>query len=378
MKKIFQPIIFLLFTTLLVACTIKTADVEGKALQMDYATLLQLQETDSFVVASVIDPWHSQKKLAQYVLVPRSQSVPKQMPEGILVRTPIERAALTTSVHAALLLELQCADAMAAITDSNYVVSPTLKHYLQQRKNTLCDAGQSMAPNVERLRAAKVDALLVSPFENAGFGALERMGIPLIQCADYMEPSPLGRAEWMKFYGLLFGCAERADSLFGEVAKAYLALKEQTQKKRKDKDKPTVMCDLRMGATWYQPGGASTMGQLIADAGGRYVWADRKESGSLPLDAESVLARAAHADIWIVKYGQATDLTYAQMAADFKLYTQFSAWKHRRIYACNTLHVPFFEETPFHPERVLRNLSEIFSGSMQQQSANYSYYTPLK
>ena len=345
---------------------------------MDYATLLQLQETDSFVVASVIDPWHSQKKLAQYVLVPRSQSVPKQMPEGILVRTPIERAALTTSVHAALLLELQCADAMAAITDTCYVVSPTLKHYLQQRKNTLCDAGQSMAPNVERLRAAKVDALLVSPFENAGFGTLERMGIPLIQCADYMEPSPLGRAEWMKFYGLLFGCAERADSLFGEVAKAYLALKEQTQKKRKDKDKPTVMCDLRMGATWYQPGGASTMGQLIADAGGRYVWADRKESGSLPLDAESVLARAAHADIWIVKYGQATDLTYAQMAADFKLYTQFSAWKQHKIYACNTLHVPFFEETPFHPERVLRNLSEIFSGSMQQQSANYSYYTPLK
>lgn len=378
MKQTILHLLIGLTAVILTSCASKTADVETHSLPLHHATLLHLQEADSFVVAQITDPWHPNQNLAQYVLVPRQQPLPHQLPQGTLVRTPITRAALTTTVHAALLLELDKAHAMAALTDTNYVVSPSLKHYLCQRKNTLCDAGQSMAPNAERLRAAKVDAVCVSPFENAGNGAIERLGVPLIQCADYMETTPLGRAEWIKFYGLLFGCKNRADSLFGEIEKNYLAIKSQAHTFFKTHKKPTVMCDLRMGATWYQPGGASTMGQLIADAGGNYLWADRKESGSLSLNAESVLARAAHADIWIVKYGQTVDLTYAQMAADYKLYTQFSAWKRHKIYACNTLHVPYYEETPFHPERVLHNLFAIFSNSNPQKSAYRPYYTPLK
>lgn len=222
MKQTILHLFIGLTAVILSSCASKTADVETHALPLHHATLLHLQEADSFVVAQITDPWHPNQNLAQYVLVPRQQPLPHQLPQGTLVRTPITRAALTTTVHAALLLELNKAHAMAALTDTNYVVSPSLKHYLRQRKSTLCDAGQSMAPNAERLRAAKVDAVCVSPFENAGNGAIEHLGVPLIQCADYMEATPLGRAEWIKFYGLLFGCKYRADSLFGEIEKTIL------------------------------------------------------------------------------------------------------------------------------------------------------------
>ena len=62
------------------------------------------------------------------------------------------------------------------------------------------------------------DAILLSPFENnGGYGRLEQIGVPIIECADYMERSALGRAEWMKFYGILFGREHETDSLFAVI-----------------------------------------------------------------------------------------------------------------------------------------------------------------
>lgn len=120
------------------------------------------------------------------------------------------------------------------------------------------------------------------------------------------------------------------------------------------------------------------MGQLIADAGGRYLWADRKESGSLALDLESVFAKASKADIWIIKYGQPTPMTYAQLQRDCAQYAQFAAWKQRHIFACNTLLTPFYEETPFHPERLLQNLAAVFGTSGKALPSTSAYYVPLK
>lgn len=90
-----------------------------------------------------------------------------------------------------------------------------------------------------------------------------------------METSPLARAEWMRFYGRLFGVAQRSDSLFADVEKQYNDLKQKVAKH--SGIHPTVFCDLKLGNAWYQPGGSSTMGQLITDAGGHYLWDDRKK-----------------------------------------------------------------------------------------------------
>lgn len=372
-----QHISLLLFCilTLMASCQKpKDSSQTGKSIGLHHAAWLEMEETDSFTLAQVKNPWKPEQILATYILVPRTQAIPYCLPQGTLVRTPVSRAVLGSAVHAALAIELQANGQIAGLMDAEYTVSPTVRQYVGHGQGLMKPMGSSMQPDPELIRTAHADALLLSPFENAGHGVISRMQIPIIECADYMETSPLGRAEWMRFYGRLFGQGERADSLFQEVEKAYTQLckKATTSKKR-----PTVMCDALLGATWYEPGGASTMGRLFADAGASYLWVDRKESGSLQLDLESVFARGRNADIWLVKYGAPTDWTYASMKADNARYALFRPWKEQHIWGCNTLHVPFFEETPFHPERLLANLIAIFHPEIQMSQSASAYYTPL-
>lgn len=368
--------LYILITALLLAaCSVPaTHSGEGQPVSLSHATLLGMAEADSFVVATVKNPWDTTRTLATYVMVPDSLPMPSHLPQGTVVRTPLRRAVVTSAVHLALLADLDALGGVGGVTDAGYIVSQRIRDYLQRHPN-VADMGQSMQPNVERMRMNKVDAVLVSPFENAGHGALDNAGIPLIECADYMETSPLARAEWMRFYGRLFGVGQRADSLFAVVEQAYLACKKRVAR-RGSGPRPTVMSDLMQRGTWYQPSGRSTMGQFIADAGGCNLWADRTENGSVSLSFESVFQRAAKADVWLVKYGQQTDLSYAQMQRDMPQAAQFAPWQQHRVYACNTFSVPFYEEVPFHPERLLQNLADIFGGRTPQGSD--VYYTPVK
>lgn len=352
-------------------CSAPPRPIQGEEIKMRHASLLRMEESDSFTQVCISDVWHPGQTMATYLLVPQNRPLPSSLPEGIVVRTPIQRAALTSSVHAALLLELQAGHRIAALSDTDYIVSPEVRKLLQKGIHNL---GTGIQPDIEVLRASRADALFVSPFENAGHGTLDRLNIPLIECADYMETSPLGRAEWMRFYGRLVGEGRRADSLFAKVEQAYAALRQRVA--QAPGKRPTVLCDLRTGSIWYQPGGASTMGRFIEDAGGDYLWADRPESGSLSLDLETVFARAGQADLWLVKYGKPHDLSYQEMATDCAQYRQFLPWKKQRVWACNTLKVPFYEEVPFHPERLLQELAAIFhpqTAPLQQ----HRYYTPL-
>lgn len=369
--------VLLLLIIGLCACTgSKSRTNEGTPIALSHATLLRIERTDSFTLVTVKDPWHEGKTLVTYVLVDRTAPMPHHIPEGTLVRTPIQHAALTTSVHVALLAELGVQNSIAGITDAEFVISPQVKSLLSTQGGHIRPMGTSMQPNAELIRAAHCDAVFISPFENAGSGPLERLGLPIIACADYMETSPLGRAEWMRFYGMLFGCSERADALFSQVKTDYETLAQKIKDCRERK--PSVICDRQTGATWYQPGGASTMGQMLADAGAQYVWADRKEAGSLPLDMESVFASGRNADIWLIKYGADTPLSYSVLANDNPRYCNFSAWKERHIWTCNTLLTPFYEETPFHPERLLQNLAGIFHPSLVPPSQRHTYYKPME
>ena len=124
-----------------------------------------------------------------------------------------------------LMLDLGAESYIVGVTDTAYVISRKVKNYLRQHKN-IRNMGTSMSPNLELMKYAQCDAVFVSPFENADYSAFKKSKFTLVQCADYMETSPLGRAEWMRFYGRLFDKAAYADSLFDCVEKNYLSLKE--------------------------------------------------------------------------------------------------------------------------------------------------------
>lgn len=327
----------------------------GDTIALRYAENLTLVSYPGYTVATLRNPWDTLRTLHTYVLVPETEQLPEQLPEGTVVRTPLKKSVIYSSVHCALLEELGTGSAIGGVCDLKYIRLAAIHERVAAGK--IADCGDGMNPDMEKIIDLHPDAILLSPFENSGgYGRVEKLNIPLIECADYMETSALGRAEWMRFYGLLFGAEAEADSLFAEVDKRYQELK---QKARSSSTSLSILSELKSGSAWYVPGGRSTMGRLFADACGRYAFADDKHSGSVPLAFETVFDKAGDADVWVIKYNRDRDMTYTDLQADYIGYTGFKAFKERSVYGCNTDKVPYYEETPFHPDYLLSDLIQI-------------------
>ena len=182
------------------------------------ARLLTMERAEHYTLVTVKNPWRAGEVLHRYVLVPADSLLPGNLPEGTVVRTPVRRALVYSSVHTALMKELGRFDALAGVTDAQYFTDAEVVNGL--RNGTIADCGSSMAPTIERVIAMQPDGILLSPYQDATYGQITTLDIPIIECADYMETTPLGRAEWVKFYGELLGQRERADSLYAAVPSA--------------------------------------------------------------------------------------------------------------------------------------------------------------
>ena len=329
---------------------------EGDTVAFKYATQISVVKYDGYTVATLKNPWKEGMTLHRYVLIPADQAIPNHIPNGTIIRTPLKQAVMFTTVHCAMLMEFGKQDCISGVADLKYIKIPWIQE--QVAKGRITDVGDGMSPVIEKIIDERPDALFLSPFENSGgYGKLEDINIPIVECADYMESSPLARAEWLRFYGMLFGCEQQADSLFQAVDKHYHQLKQLASKA---KTQPSVLMDKVTGSVWYVPGGNSTIGQMIKDANGRYPWADDEHSGSISLPFETVLERAGETDVWLFRYSSDHDITYDELLGEHHGYNQFSAFKHQTAYGCDVERSPFYEESPFHPERLLNDFIRIF------------------
>ena len=425
---------------------------EGDTLKMKYAKLLTIvkygekgtasSDKDAedaeyqYAEVNVANPWKAGKLLHRYILIPKGEEGDKTVTRLALqrtsgmgcttdtVRTPVERSAVFIAPHCQLMYELGCQQAIRGVCDLNYINIPDVRKRAASAgkassgnassgnassgnassgnassgnassgnasaQNSIVDCGSSMAPDIERIIALKPEAILVSPFENSGgYGKLDKLHIPIIEAADYMESSPLGRAEWMKFYGMLFGkgknisttvagkalttvagkalttvagkaseatlpasCELKADSLFAKIEKEYLKLKAEAGKLPKGL---SILTERKTGNVWYVPGGQSTIGILLKDANARYIFSDDKHSGSLPMSPEQILAKGSQVDVWAFKYFGGAPLSQVQLLQEYDGYKALAAFSRGNIYQVDTSTVPYFELTSFHPELLLR------------------------
>lgn len=346
---------------------------KGEPLQFDFARNIAIEETDSFAVVRIRNPWDTLRTLHTYVLVPDSSEIPASLPEGTIVRTPLKNALVYSAVHVSLISELGAAKSVGGVCDSKYIHTPGVAERIAD--GSVTDCGVGTAPDLERIMLLSPDAIMLSPFENSGgYGKVTSLGIPVIECADYMETSPLGRAEWMKFYGLLFGRREEADSMFNASREEY----EGLMKLVADVDeRPEVLVDRLYGAQWYIPGGQSTMGQFIVHAGGSNPFASRATSGSYPLSGEEVLLKAQKAPVWLIRYTQSADMTLRQLKSDSPIYPKFDAFAGGGVYGCNTANRYFYEEVPFHPQWLLAEMISIIHPGMAAPYDGHVYFTPI-
>ena len=404
MKKLYILLCGATAALLMAACQggkTAAADAEaGDTLEMKYAKLLTIvkhgdgEETSDaaegidyqYAEALVANPWKAGTMLHRYILIPKGEEgdktvamLAKRRSTGArcttdTVRTPVERSAVFIAPHCQLMYELGCQQAIRGVCDLDYINIPDVKKRAALSGNTsaqntsaqnpIVNCGSSMAPDIERIIALNPEAILLSPFENSGgYGKLDKLHIPIIEAADYMESSPLGRAEWMKFYGMLFGkeegksngisgsCESKADSLFAKIEKEYLSLKAQAAEYPKGL---SILTERKTGNVWYVPGGQSTIGILLKDANARYIFEDDQHSGSLAMSPEQILAKGKQVDIWAFKYFGGAPLSQAQLLQEYDGYKALTAFNRGNIYQVDTSTVPYFELTSFHPELLLR------------------------
>ena len=399
MKKLYILLCGATAALLMAACQggkTAAADAEaGDTLEMKYAKLLTIvkhgdgeEASDEaegidyqYAEAIIANPWKAGTMLHRYILIPKGEEGDKTVARLALqrtsgmgcttdtVRTPVERSAVFIAPHCQLMYELGCQQAIRGVCDLDYINIPDVKKRAALSGNTsaqnpIVNCGSSMAPDIERIIALKPEAILLSPFENSGgYGKLDKLHIPIIEAADYMESSPLGRAEWMKFYGMLFGneegksngisgsCEPKADSLFAKIEKEYLSLKAQAAGYWKGL---SILTERKTGNVWYVPGGQSTIGILLKDANARYIFEDDQHSGSLAMSPEQILAKGKQVDVWAFKYFGGAPLSQAQLLQEYDGYKALAAFNRGNIYQVDTSTVPYFELTSFHPELLLR------------------------
>lgn len=415
MKKLYILLCGATAALLMAACQggkTAAADAEaGDTLEMKYAKLLTIvkhgdgeESSDAaegidyqYAEAIIANPWKAGTMLHRYILIPKGKEgdktvamLARRRSTGArcttdTVRTPVERSAVFIAPHCQLMYEMGCQQAIRGVCDLDYINIPDVKKRAASagnaaaRKavsgkasaenasagNSIVDCGSSMAPDIERIIALKPEAILLSPFENSGgYGKLDKLHVPIIEAADYMESSPLGRAEWMKFYGMLFkkdgnapktalaaSCEPKADSLFAKIEKEYLKLKAEAAGYPKGL---SILTERKTGNVWYVPGGQSTIGILLKDANARYIFEDDQHSGSLSMSPEQIIAKGNQVDVWAFKYFGGNALTKQDLLAEYQGYQALKAFQTGTVYETDTSCEPYFELTSFHPEILLR------------------------
>lgn len=394
MKLLFKYLLLWAVVMMLYACGGKvnsTHESDGDTLQLKYAQYLQLIHHDGFTEALVLNPWSQGKLLHRYLLVPKGKAgdrvvvgLQKTMSDDAspcdVVRIPVTKSVITSSAHCQLLYELACQQAISGVCDLEYMLIPDVqKRASRKSAHGIVNCGSSMQPDIERIMALHPEVILVSPFENSGgYGKLSDMNIPLVEAADYMETSPLGRAEWIKFYAMLFEPSQgdavastRAKALFADIERAYLRLKDYASRLPLGY---SVLTERKTGGVWYVPGGRSTIGQMLHDAHARYLFADDQHSGSLSMSPEQILAYATEVDVWATKYWGNHPLSRSQLLQEYAGYSLLQAMKTGRVYQASTSSQPYFEETSFHPERLLREFILLSHPEAQKQLGKLRYY----
>lgn len=358
MKTINYIYLYIIMCILLSACTggkqnsVK-GNGEGDTINLKYAQNICIVKHDGYTEVSLADPWNEGKELVRYLLTDNPDSVDPKAKEGrTVVKTPLKKILVSTSVHSNLYDEMGKRAAIAGVCDANYINLDFVKQGLKDGK--MADCGSSMQPNLESVIDLSPDAIMLSPYQGSSYGKVAEIGVPIIELSDYMETSPLGRAEWMIFFGMLVGEEQKAMDMFAKVEKSYNEYKAFAAEEKSQK---IVMMDKMVQATWYVPGGESTIGQMLKDANCHYTYADTKQSGGVEQSFEQVMAKCADADIWLLRYndGDNADFKLGSLLKDNAKYEAFKAFKSGNVYGCQPYETKFFELTPFHPELLLRD-----------------------
>ena len=358
----------------LICCdqTTKPAKLTPENSKIKYATGFTITQRENHSVISITASSSSSKKELTYALA--GKDIVVENPEGYhaVIRTPLEKIVVTSTTHIPSLEALGVENSLVGFPNLNYISSKKTRSNIS--KGNIKELGSNQDINTEVLLELSPDAVVGFTLDgsNKSLKTIEKTGIPVLINADWRETHPLGKAEWIKFFGALYNKTKQADSIFNTIETSYNEAKKLVQN---IKSKPTVLSGAMYKDIWYLPKGDSWAARFIEDANGEYLWRDSKGTGSIALNIESVLEKGQNADFWIAP-GQFT--SRAQLLEFNKVYSAFNAYKKNKMYTFTnkkgaTGGVLYYELAPNRPDLVLKDMIHILHPSVLKEYQPYFF-----
>ena len=330
---------------------------------ISYAKGFSIEKSISgLTIIKINSPWPNANDKFTYALVPKDKmaSMTLNVDEfDAIVPVPVEQLVVTSTTHIPALEALGVIDRLVGFPDAKYISSKEARKRIEG--GHIKELGNNESINTEMVLELNPEVVVGFAIanQNKAYETLRRSHIPVVYNGDWTEETPLGKAEWIKFFAPFFQMEEKADEIFDTIEASYTEAKVLAKKAA---HRPTVLSGALYKDVWYLPGGNSWAAQFLKDAHTVYLWENSTETGSLSLSIENVLAKGQHSEFW-VSPSQFT--SYKSMEEANRHYLQFDAFKRKKIYTfANTMGdtggLLYYELAPQRPDLVLKDLIHIF------------------
>jgi iron complex transport system substrate-binding protein len=324
-----------------------------------YSKSLSIEKQNGYSVVKVSNPWPNASQNFTYILKEKKGIVPDSLQRYTTIAVPLQSIVVTSTTTISFLEMLGVEKSLIGFPHTDYISSAKTRKLIDA--GAVKNVGENENLNIEQLIDLSPELIVTFGIDNNNpmIDNLEKSGLKVLIQADWMEQTPLGKAEWIKLYGALFDKEKEAQILFDNITKEYqnaLALVVH------QKEMPTVMYGAIYQDKWYVAKGDGWVAQFLKDAKANYLWANEEGTGSMGLPFEKVLVKAKNAEFWIVK---GNFKSCAELAKSNPHYSQFDAFNTKKVYTFEnkigaTGGTLFYELSPSRPDLVLKDYIKIF------------------
>ena len=372
-------VVLIACTLLLISCRPSTEEKIATATQgqtsLKYATSFSIIEGEKLTELIINRPWPGAEDQFRYALVSDSSEVDGLESYDAVLVVPVNNLVVTSTTHIPSLEMLKSESQLMGFPNLDYISSEKTRALIEAGE--ISELGMNDDLNTEVLIDLSPEVLITFAVSGGNKAAetVERAGIPVLYNADWTETHPLGKAEWIKFFGALLGKSQQANAVFDQIEADYIAASELAATADK---KPTVLSGAMYKDVWYLPAGESWAARFIDDAHGEYLWKESEGNGSLSLNLESVLEKGQQAEVWI---GPGQFSSRSQLAEAHNVYTQFAAFEDEQVYTFTarkgaTGGVIYYELAPNRPDLVLKDQIHILHPQLLPDHQLY-FFSPL-
>lgn len=326
-----------------------------------YAKGFHREKIGDITRLDVFNPWENARNFTfSYYLIPKNVEIPDSLRNKQIIRIPVERVVVLSTTHIGFIEKLGFESSIIGVSGKDFVTNQMIRNRIEQ--GSVADVGYDQNLNYELLLQLKPDLVLAYGIGSdvaAHLSKMKDLNIPVVINAEYLEETPLGRAEWLIFIGSLFAEDNHAQHIFDEIVHEYETLKSKVDSTRM---KPVILTGVPYKDNWWVPGGKSYMANLIADAGGDYLWKDNPSRESFVVSLENAIVKANKADFWI-NTGQTNSIE--DILAGDRRFEIIPALQNKMIYNDNnrinaTGGNEVWETGSANPQDLLRDLIAIF------------------